>query len=151
MAEQPDDQSYRFSTNVRMVVLQTTVLDEKGALVNGLEQRNFRVLENNQPQELGLFRHADTPVAIGLIIDNSGSMRRRKPAVLAAAMAFAKNSNPQDELFVVSFNDRPQLGLPGSKLSSANAEELAAAIRLFTMRSSLASGTFMNSSRKRRR
>ena len=118
------DQQYRFSIDVQMVVLQATVLTRKGSFVKGLRQNNFRVFENERQQNIRLFRHIDSPVAIGLIVDNSGSMRRKHAAVLAAAKAFAKNSNPRDELFVVSFNEQATLGLPRTRLFSANTREL---------------------------
>lgn len=122
------DQPYRFSTSVQMVVLQATVRTPKGSFVNGLRQDNFQVFENNQPQTLGLFHHRDSPVAIGLIVDNSGSMRRKRAAILAAAKAFARNSNAHDQLFVVNFNEQVKLGLPSTQLSSANARELERAL-----------------------
>ena len=122
------DQPYRFSTSVQMVVLQATVRTAKGSFVNGLRQNNFQVFENNQAQTIGLFRHHDSPVAVGLIVDNSGSMRRKHAAILAAAKTFARNSNAQDELFVVNFNEQAHLGLPGAQLSSANAHELERAL-----------------------
>ena len=122
------DAPYRFSTSVEMVVLQASVRTAKGSFVNGLRQNNFQVLENEQSQTIGLFRHHDSPVAIGLIVDNSGSMRRKHAAVLAAAKTFAKNSNAQDQLFVVNFNEQVRLGLPGTQLSSASARELEHAL-----------------------
>jgi Ca-activated chloride channel family protein len=111
-----------------MVVLQATVHTAKGSFVNGLRQNNFQIFENDRPQVIGLFRHRDSPVAIGLIVDNSGSMRRKHAAILAAAKAFAKNSNAQDQLFVVNFNEQVKLGLPSTQLSSANARELERAL-----------------------
>ena len=124
----PADTPYKFSTSVQMVVLQTTVLTRKGTFVRGLRKSNFQVFENARPQDLQLFRHDDSPVAIGLIVDNSGSMRRKHPAVLAAAKAFAKNSNPKDELFVINFNEQVKLGLPETRMFSANARELERAL-----------------------
>ena len=122
------DQQYRFSVSVQMVVLQATVLNKRGSFVKGLRQNNFRVYEDEQPQNIGLFRHSDSPVAIGLIVDNSGSMRRKHAAILAAAKAFARNSNPKDELFVVSFNEQPKLGLARTRLFSSNSRELERAL-----------------------
>ena len=124
----PTDQQYKFSVNVQMVVLQTTVLTRKGSFVKGLREGNFRVYEDDRPQTIGLFRHNDSPVAIGLIVDNSGSMRRKHAAVVAAAKAFARNSNPRDELFVVSFNEQATLGLPRTRLFSTNSRELERAL-----------------------
>lgn len=123
-----DNEQYRFSANVRMVVLQTTVLTPKGSFVRGLRQNNFQVFEDSRQQTIQLFHHTDSAVAIGLIVDNSGSMRRKHSAVLAAAKAFARNSNPRDELFVVSFNEQVKLGLPRAQLFSANSRELERAL-----------------------
>jgi Ca-activated chloride channel family protein len=122
------DEPYRFSTSVQMVVLQASVRTSKGSFVNGLRQHNFQVLENSQPQTVGLFRHHDSPVAIGLIVDNSGSMRRKHAAVLAAAKAFARSSNAQDQLFVVDFNEQVRLGLPATQISSASSRALEGAL-----------------------
>jgi len=122
------DQPYRFSASVQMVMLEATVRTVKGSFVNGLRQSNFQVFENEQPQAIGVFRHRDSPVAIGLIVDNSGSMRRKHAAVLAAAKAFTKNSNAQDQLFVVNFNEQIKLGLPDTQLSSANSRQLERAL-----------------------
>jgi Ca-activated chloride channel family protein len=122
------DQPYRFSTSVQMVVLQAPVRTAKGGFVNGLRQGHFQVFENDQPQTIGLFRHRDSAVAVGLIVDNSGSMRRKHAAVLAAAKAFAKNSNAQDQLFVVNFNEQVKLGLPSTQLSSADSRQLERAL-----------------------
>ena len=122
------DQQFRFSTSVQMVVLQTTVLNGKGAFARNLRQRNFTVFENAHQQAITLFSHNDSPVAIGLIIDNSGSMRRKHSAVLTAAKAFARNSNPKDQLFIVNFNDKVTLGLAGAQPFSANSRDLERAI-----------------------
>jgi VWFA-related protein len=127
-ASVPGDQQFRFSTSVQMVVLQTTVLNSKGAFAKNLRQRNFTVFEDTRQQAITLFSHNDSPVAIGLIIDNSGSMRRKHSAVLAAAKAFARNSNPKDQLFIVNFNDKVTLGLAGSQPFSANSRDLERAI-----------------------
>ncbi len=127
-APKPDDQPFRYSTGVRLVVLQTTVFTPKGGFAKGLRQSHFQVFEDSRPQTIKLFRQNDSAVAIGLIVDNSGSMRRKHAAVLAAAKAFTKNSNPKDELFIINFNEKPTLGLPQSKLFSANARELERAL-----------------------
>jgi Ca-activated chloride channel family protein len=124
----PADQQYKFSANVQMVVLQTTVLTSRGNFVKGLKANDFTVFENSQQQPIRLFTHSDSPVAIGLIVDNSGSMRRKHAAVVAAAKAFAKNSNPRDQLFVVNFNEQPTLGLPKAQLFSGNTRELERAM-----------------------
>ncbi len=124
----PDDPQAHFSASVQMVVLQATVLTSRGSFVRGLRRQNFTVYEDTRPQAIRIFSHNDSPVAIGLIIDNSGSMRRKHAAVLAAAKAFARNSNPRDQLFVVSFNEKVSLGLPSSRPFAANSRELDRAI-----------------------
>jgi len=94
-----------------MVVLHATVSDEKGQFVPGLKGDNFRVFENKVEQKVSHFSSEDAPVTVGLVIDNSGSMREKREQVNAAALAFVKASNPQDETFVVNFNDEYYLDL----------------------------------------
>ena len=98
-----------FSTETRLVPLNVTVTDKSGRLVGNLTQSAFQVLENNVLQQIKVFKHEDVPVSMGLIIDNSGSMRERRQAVESAALALVKDSNPQDEVFIVNFNDEPYL------------------------------------------
>src|SRR5260370_4208648 len=94
-----------FRAETRLVVLQATVRDVHGALVTDLDQGAFTVYENGQRQAITLFRRDDVPVSVGLLIDNSGSMRTARSRVEAAALAFARASNPLDELFGVNFAD----------------------------------------------
>jgi Ca-activated chloride channel homolog len=96
----------------RLVVLHATVVDKNGRLVPNLPREAFTVLENGAPQPLKLFRREDVPVSLGLIIDNSGSMRDKRAKVNSAALALVKGSNPQDEVFVVNFNDEAYLDQP---------------------------------------
>ena len=87
------------------VTLHATVVDDKNHLITDLDRSNFSVFEDGQPQKLISFRREDIPVAMGIVIDNSGSMRDKRPAVNAAAINFVKSSNPQDKIFVVNFNE----------------------------------------------
>jgi len=87
------------------VVLHATVLNDRSAFVPGLKEENFKVLEDKVEQKLSVFKQEDVPVSFGLVVDNSGSMRAKRPQVNAAALTFVKTSNPQDEGFVVNFND----------------------------------------------
>lgn len=96
---------YVFRKEVEEVVLHATVLDDKDRFVTSLDRGNFTVFENGQPQKITSFRHEDIPVAVGVVIDNSGSMRDKRPAVNQAALNFVKASNPKDEVCVVNFND----------------------------------------------
>ena len=94
-----------FSAETRLVPLNVTVSDKAGHLVTNLPQSAFQVFENGVLQPIKIFRREDVPVSLGLIIDNSGSMREKRQAVEAAALALVKDSNPQDEAFIVNFND----------------------------------------------
>ena len=94
-----------FHKEVDEVNLHATVVDDKNHIVTGLDKTDFTVYEDGQPQKVTSFRHEDIPVAVGIVIDNSGSMRDKRPAVNAAAINFVKSSNPQDKVFVVNFNE----------------------------------------------
>ena len=96
---------YKIQTQVSLVVLHASVLNDRSIFVPGLKQENFRVFEDKIEQKLAVFKQEDVPVSFGLVIDNSGSMRDKRPQVNAAALTFVKTSNPQDEGFVVNFND----------------------------------------------
>jgi Ca-activated chloride channel homolog len=101
-----------FRAETRLVVLHATVTNARGELVTNLDQRAFSVEENGKRQPITLFRRDDVPISVGLLIDNSGSMRALRSKVEAAALAFARASNPHDELFVVNFADKVHLDVP---------------------------------------
>ncbi len=94
-----------FRKEVDEVTLHATVVDDKNRLVTDLSRNDFAVYEDGQPQKITSFRREDIPVAMGIVIDNSGSMRDKRTAVNAAAINFVKSSNPQDKVFVVNFNE----------------------------------------------
>jgi Ca-activated chloride channel homolog len=94
-----------FRKQVEEVQLHATVVDDRQRLVTNLDRNSFQVFEDGQPQKITSFRHEDIPVALGVVIDNSGSMRDKRPAVNQAAINLVKASNPRDEVFVVNFND----------------------------------------------
>jgi Ca-activated chloride channel homolog len=98
-------QGSNIKVDVNLVVLHTTVLDDRGRFAEGLKQENFRILEDKVEQKLAVFKREDVPVSMGLVIDNSGSMRDKRPRVNEAALTLVQTSNPQDEAFVVNFND----------------------------------------------
>jgi len=104
--------------DVNLVVLHTTVLDDRGKFVDGLKPENFRVLEDKAEQKLSVFKREDVPVSMGLVIDNSGSMRDKRSRVNEAALTLVQASNPQDEAFVVNFNDDYYLDLDKDFTSS---------------------------------
>ena len=96
---------YVFKKQVEEVILHATVVDDHYRLVTNLQRADFTVFEDGKPQQITSFRHEDIPVALGIVIDNSGSMRDKRPAVNQAAINLVKSSNPDDEVFVVNFND----------------------------------------------
>src|SRR6202011_884936 len=110
-SQQNPNQGYRIRRDVDLVVLHATVEDERGNFVPDLKQESFRVFEDNAEQKISLFKREDIPVTMGLVIDNSGSMREKRTRVNAAALTFVQTSNPQDEVFVVNFNDEYYLDL----------------------------------------
>jgi Ca-activated chloride channel family protein len=103
---------------VNLVVLHTTVLDDRQRFADGLKQENFRVFEDKVEQKLSVFKREDVPVSMGLVIDNSGSMREKRPRVNEAALTLVQASNPRDEAFVVNFNDDFYLDLDKDFTSS---------------------------------
>src|SRR5438270_13022350 len=108
----PDQNVYTISDNVNLVLLDISVKDPRGGYVGGLNKKDFQVTEDGRPQEITQFGSVDTPVTVGLVVDNSGSMRSKRPQVVLAGLGFAKESNRQDEFFVVNFNNRVVRGLP---------------------------------------
>ena len=118
-----------FRTDTRLVVLHTTVTDKSGHLVTGLPKSAFTVFENKVPQPIRTFKNEDIPVSLGLVIDNSGSMKDKRAKVEAAALALVKGSNPQDETFVVNFNDEAYLDNPGRKDFTSDIRELEQALK----------------------
>jgi Ca-activated chloride channel homolog len=101
-----------FSTDTRLVVLPVSVSDRSGKLVTNLPRQAFKVYENGAEQAIKIFRREDVPISLGIIIDNSGSMRDKRQKVETASLDLVKASNPQDEVFVVNFNDEAYLDVP---------------------------------------
>ena len=114
------DKDYRIRTDVNLVVLHATVLDQRGRFVADLKAENFRVLEDRTEQKLALFKREDIPVTVGLVIDNSGSMRDKREKVNTAALTFVRSSNPDDQTFIVNFNDDYFLDLDKDFTSDIN-------------------------------
>jgi VWFA-related protein len=90
---------------VEEVVLHATVIDDKQRFVTNLDKTAFTVYEDGHPQTITSFRHEDIPVSMGIVVDNSGSMREKRQKVNAAALNLVRSSNPGDEVFIVNFND----------------------------------------------
>jgi len=101
-----------FRADARLVVLHATVVNKSGHLLTDLTQKAFHVYENGVEQPIKKFLREDVPVSMGLIVDNSGSMRTKRQRVEASALALVKASNPHDEVFIVNFNDEAFLDQP---------------------------------------
>jgi Ca-activated chloride channel homolog len=99
------DKTFAVSVDVQLVELPVSVLDKDGHPVSGLQKTHFKVYENGVLQEISLFKREDIPLSVGLVIDSSGSMSNKRDKVRSAALAFASESNPEDETFVVTFNN----------------------------------------------
>lgn len=97
---------YTLHANVDEVLLNCSVIDEKGRTVSDLTTKNFSVWEDGVPQTVNSVLHQDLPVSMGILVDNSGSMRDKRVAVSGAALALLRQSNPQDAAFIVNFSDR---------------------------------------------
>jgi len=104
-AKVTDPDTFTFRTDTRLVDLHATVLDKAGHLVLNLPQSAFTVYENGVKQEITTFRREDVPVSLGLVIDNSASMHEKREKVGSAALALVKASNPEDEVFILNFNE----------------------------------------------
>ena len=126
--EKPEDSGAIFHSDTRVVDLHATVMDKTGHLVTNLTRDAFTVYENGAQQEIRQFKREDVPVSMGLIIDNSGSMREKRAKVEAAALALVKDSNPQDEVFVVNFNDEAFNDLPHGKDFTSDIKEMEEAL-----------------------
>lgn len=107
-----DLNDYRISGGVDLVLLDVAVKDSHGGFVSGLDKAAFKITEQKQEQDIKVFAAQDVPVTVGLIVDNSGSVRPKKPEIVTAALTFVTQSHPRDEMFVVNFNDAIYFGLP---------------------------------------
>ena len=128
LARPGQEHPFTISSTVQRVVLDISVKNVAGGYVTGLNQNHFRVFENGRLQPILSFSSVDTPVTVGLIVDDSGSMRTKRPAVVTAGLAFAKESNAQDQFFVVNFNNHVAPGLPPGVAFSDNLQQLRSAL-----------------------
>ncbi|HEV2234744.1 MAG TPA: VWA domain-containing protein [Terriglobia bacterium] len=129
---QDEPNPYTINVRVGLAVLPVSVTDHKNHRVSGLKKENFHVYEDGRPQTITLFEDKDAPVTVGLVVDNSLSMEPKRPAVIAAALAFAGSSNPQDEIFVVNFNQAIHVELPQGVPFTRNPGELRSALSNIT-------------------
>lgn len=119
---------FKIVDDVNLVLLDVSVKDARGGYVTGLPKDAFHISVDGKPQPISEFSSVDTPVTIGLIVDNSGSMRYKRKEVVLSGLAFAKESNPKDEFFVVNFNNKVEPGLPANVLFTDNLELLHKAL-----------------------
>ncbi len=127
LPRRPADE-YTIKVDVDMVVLHATAQDRKNILVSGLNQNDFQVYEDGVLQPIKYFSHEDVPVTVGLVVDNSGSMGPKRADVIAAALAFARSSNPQDQMFVVNFNEKVSFGLSDNTPFTDHVSQLEVAL-----------------------
>jgi VWFA-related protein len=104
-----DEGPFTFKADARLVVLHASVVDHKGKLLTDLPQSAFKVYENGAEQSIKVFKREDVPVSMGMVIDNSGSMRDKRARVERASLDLVRASNQQDEVFIVNFNDEAYL------------------------------------------
>ncbi len=120
-----EDESVVFHAGTRLVVLHVTVTDAQGKVITDLPRSAFTVYENGVEQPLKIFRREDVPVSMGIVVDNSSSMRDKRSKVAAASMALVKASNPEDEMFIVNFDEDAYLDQPFTDNSAKLSEALA--------------------------
>src|SRR5690242_3588246 len=99
------EQEFAIRTDVTLVQLHARVTDSQGRAVLGLDKDSFQLFVDNVPQSISVFQGEDAPVTAGIVVDNSASMAPKREEVIAAALAFARASNPKDEMFVLHFSD----------------------------------------------
>jgi VWFA-related protein len=117
-----------FKSSSELVVLHVSVVDKRAGFVSGLPRDAFAVYEDGHPQDIKFFQDEDTPVCVGLVVDSSGSMGRRRDAVIAAGMAFAESSHPDDDMFTIAFNEKVWRGLPDGQRFTNDHEQLHQAL-----------------------
>jgi VWFA-related protein len=128
-ATQPrEDPASTIRVNVDVVVLHASAQNHKGVLVSGLGKTDFQIYEDGALQQIKTFSHDDIPVTVGLVVDSSGSMRPKQQEVSAAVVAFAHSSHPQDQMFIVSFNENVRFALPPTLAFTDQADELEHAL-----------------------
>lgn len=123
-----------FSTRSDLVVLHVSVIDRKAGFVPGLPREAFTVYEDSRPQRIAFFHSEDSPAAVGLVIDASTSMHRKRAALMAGGIAFAQSSHPQDDMFTVHFNERVWFGLPAGQPFTSDLNVFRAALQQATAR-----------------
>jgi VWFA-related protein len=122
------EKEFTITAHADLVLLDVSVKGEKGGYVSNLTKENFRIYENGKLQTISQFGKEDTPITVGLVLDDSHSMRPKRADVINAALSFVDASNPNDEMFVTHFNDRVRHGLPPGTMFTDDAEILRQAL-----------------------
>jgi len=107
--KKPPQKDYRIGVTVDLVLVHTSLTDKNGHFIGGLGEENFSLYEDGIAQEIAMFSQEDVPISLGIVLDTSGSMRRKFDIVINAALAFIRASNPEDEAFLIGFNDEVEL------------------------------------------
>src|SRR4030095_4661540 len=106
---QEEQETFKLNVDVDLVEVHVNVTDELDHPIGNLTKSNFRLTEDRVQQEISVFKHEDIPVSLGLVIDNSRSIEPRKQRLDAAAVSFVRRGNPEDETFIVHFDDEVRL------------------------------------------
>lgn len=125
---QSDGRVFTIADNVNLVLLDVAVKNSVDQYVIDLNKSSFRVYEDGHQRQLTEFSRVDAPCTVGLVVDNSGSMRNKRSYIVSAGLAFAKESNPRDEFFVVNFNNYVVRGLPASTAFTDQLQQLRSAL-----------------------
>jgi len=129
MAEQqPPEKEFTLTAESRLVMLDVGVQNQHGDAITGLGKDNFRVYENGKLQTISDFANQDVPITAGLVIDSSGSMRNKRSQVVIGGLAFVRESNPSDQIFITEFNDHVTFGLPSGMAFSGDPATLRSAL-----------------------
>jgi VWFA-related protein len=120
-------------TDVNLVQLHVRVTDAADHAVAGLGKSSFQLFVDEAPTDITVFQGEDAPVTAGIVVDNSASMAAKRQEVIAGALAFARASNPKDQMFVVHFNSTFRFGLPQGTPFTGSIAELEQAIAGFNL------------------
>ena len=127
-AQSVNEKPFTLTAHSELVLLDVSVKEAKGKYLSDLIKENFQIYENGKLQTISTFSNEDTPVTVGLVLDDSRSMRSKRGDVINSALTFIDSSNHYDEMFVTHFNDRVRRGLPPGTIFSDNAELLRRAL-----------------------
>src|SRR6266850_911450 len=124
------DDVFKLNVDVNLVEVHVNVVDDRDRPVGNLTKENFRLFEDRVQQDLAVFKHEDIPVSLGLVIDNSRSIEPRKQRLDSAALSFVRRGNPDDETFIVHFDDTARLARDFTA-SISELEETLASVKPF--------------------